>query len=206
MNAGKYLLVIVLILFSGLLGGAFMGLLGGAIASKLAQFGIVPKPFREHAVAWKGFEIVDNRGKQRVLLDKYGLKFFDEEGQQSASLGDGTLSLSDNSTRSSIAVNPGGSHAISFSRVRERRPHEVILIPGPMQPNEIPKLGVYRQDGDIVWEVPGEVRCPTLTPKAITLTTVLPLAEQLSPAEKLQLIEHFARELQATAPSFQAQP
>ena len=50
------------------------------------------------------------------------------------------------------------------------------------------------------------IRCPTLAPESINLTTVLPLAEQLSPAEKLQLIEHFARELQATAPSFQAQP
>jgi hypothetical protein len=206
MNAGKYLLVLVLILFSGLLGGAFMGLLGGAIASKLAQFGIVPKPFREHAIAWKGFEVVANRGKQRVLLDKYGLKFFDEEGQQLASLSGGTLALSDNSTRSSITVNPGGSYAIGFSRATTSRSHvEFPVLYGP-QPGEVPKLGVYRQDGDIVWEVPGEVRCPTVAPESITLTTVLPLAEQLSPAEKLQLIEYFARELQATAPSFQAQP
>jgi hypothetical protein len=206
MNAGKYLLVLILILLSGLLGGAFMGLLGGAIASKFAQFGIVPKPFREHAVAWKGFEVVDNRGKQRVLLDKYGLKFFDEEGQQLASLRGGTLSLSDTSMQSSITVNPGGSSAIGFSRATTSRPHvEFPIFYGP-QPGEVPKLGVYRQDGDIVWEVPGEVRCPTLAPEAVTLTTVLPLAEQLSPAEKLQLIEHFARELQATTLSFQAQP
>ena len=206
MNAGKYLLVIVFILFSGLLGGAFIGLFGGAIASKLAQFGIVPKPFREHAVAWKGFEVVDNRGKHRVLLDKYGLKFFDEEGQQFVSLDGGTLSLSDKSTQSSITVNPGGSYAIGFSRATKPRSHVEFSIRYGPQPGEIPKLGVYRQDGDIVWEVPGEVRCPTLTPEAITLTTVLPLAEQLSPAEKLQLIEHFAGELRTTTPYLQAQP
>jgi hypothetical protein len=204
MNAGKYLLVIVLVLFSGLLGGVFMGLFGGAIASTLAQFGIVPKPFRAHAVAWKGFEVIDSRGKLRVLLDKHGLKFFDEEGEQFTSLDGGTLSLSDKSTQSSITMTPGGSHAIGFSRATKPRSHIEFFTPYRLQPGEIPKLGVYRQDGIVVWEVPGEVQCPTLTPEAINLETILPLAAQLSPAEKLRLIEHFARELW-TAPLFQEQ-
>jgi hypothetical protein len=72
MRVSRYLLVIVLILISGLIGGAFMGMLGGAVASQLAHYGIVPKPFREHAVAWKGFAVVDKQGKQRVLHDLEG--------------------------------------------------------------------------------------------------------------------------------------
>ena len=198
MNAGKYLLVIVFILFAGLLGGAFMGLFGGAIGSELAQFGLVPKPFREHAIAWKGLEIVDNRGKQRALLDKYGLTFFDEDGEETAKLGGGTLSLDDRSTNSRVTVSPGGTHVIEFSRVTEHRSPQVFMMAPELRPDEMPKLGIYHQDGKVVWEVPGEVRCPTLTPEAVTLTTVLPLVEQLNSTEKLQLIEHVARELSTT--------
>jgi hypothetical protein len=197
MTAGKYLLVLVFILLSGLLGGAFMGLFGGAIASQLAQFGIVPKPFREHAVAWKGFEVVDTRGKQRVLLDKYGLQFFDEKGQQFATLSSGMLSLG--GRQSNITVTSGGSHAISFSRITGPHSHVEFLSQPELRllPDEIPKLGVYRQDGRVVWEVPGAVKCPTLAPEAINLGTLLPLVGRLSPTEKLQLIEQLARELSA---------
>lgn len=197
MNAGKYLVVIVFILLAGLLGGAFMGLFGGAIGSELAQLGLVPKPFREHAIAWKGFEVVDTRGKHRVLLDKYGLTFFDEEGEEIAKLGGGTLFLSDSSTNSRVTVSPGGSHVIRFSRATDRRAPEIFIAAPLLQFNEIPKLGIYNQDGKVVWEVPGEVRCPTPVPEAVILTTILPLAEQLSSTEKLQLIEQIARELSA---------
>lgn len=147
MNSARYGLV--------LLGAAVMGFLGGAAASQLGQRGILPRfllPQNLHVQ--KGFEIIDNQGRCRVLLDKNGLTFLGDDGGWLVTLNaqGPELKLYHVSTNSSVQLTPSGPYVVRFAQSEAR--HTYVRFPKQPAGVSVPKLGVAIKDGKVVWEVP----------------------------------------------------
>ena len=147
MSKARYGLVLIVV--------ALTGLIGGAGASQLGQWGVLPRFLLPRSVqVQKGFEIVDNQGKRRVLLDTNGLTFFgdDGEGQVRLSAQRPDLTLYDVSTNSSVQLNPYGPYVIRFAQSAAH--HSCVPLPEQPPGVSVPKLGIALKDGQVIWEVP----------------------------------------------------
>lgn len=148
MSNRHYGLVLVMALIVGLLGGA----LSGPIAESLLPQKLLPKYLR----ARRGFEIIDKRGKLSVRLDKEGLAFFDENGEQSTLLNQQGVSFTfaNEGLYSRVQLSPTNPCIISFTQNPPYESGAVLLGPGGLQPEEVPKLGCGIKDGKVLWTVP----------------------------------------------------
>ena len=131
------------------------GFSGGAVASQLAHLRLFPHFLLPRSVqTQKGFEIVDNQGKRRVLLDKASLTFFGDDGEWQVTLNarGPELKLYHLNTNSSVQLNPYGPYVIRFAQSEAR--HTYVRLPEQPAGSSVPKLGVAIKDGKVIWEVP----------------------------------------------------
>lgn len=147
MNSARYGLVLI--------GAAMTGFLGGAAAGQLGQRGILPRVLLpKNLQVQKGFEIIDNQGKRRVLLDKNSLTFLGDDGEWLVTLNahGPELKLYDVNTNSSVQVSPYGPYVLRFAQSAAR--HTYVQFPKQPAGISVPKLGVAIKDGEVIWEVP----------------------------------------------------
>lgn len=128
---------------------------GGAAASQLGQRGILPRfLLPKYLQVQKGFEIIDNQGKRRVLLDKAGLTFLGDDGEWQVTLNaqGPELKLYHLNTNSSVQLSPYGSYVLRFAQSEAR--HTYVQFPRQSEGVSVPKLGIAIKDGKVIWEVP----------------------------------------------------
>jgi hypothetical protein len=138
-----------------LIGAVVLGFLGGALASQLGQRSILSRLLLpKNLQVQKGFEIIDNQGKRRVLLDKNGLTFLGDDGEWLVTLNaqGPELKLYHVNTNSSVQVSPYGPYILRFAQSAAR--HTYVQFPQAPAGVSVPKLGVAIKDGEVIWEVP----------------------------------------------------
>jgi hypothetical protein len=151
---------VMVALMAGWIGGTLSGQIGQWQLSPhmlLAQWGILPYALLPaYEQAKKGFEVIDNKGKRRVLLDKFGLTFFSEDEQPQVTLNTQGpfLTLYEQNTKSVVQVSPSGPCVVRFTQSAEARFETLPLVTLPGGP----KLGCGEKDGQRLWTVPIEER------------------------------------------------
>jgi len=144
MSTAQYGLVLIVALIAGCIGR-----IG---SSHLAYRGLWPHILLPEKVqVRKGlFEIIDNKSKRRMWLDKQRLVFFDDRREPYEVLTTSTLKLYDVSTHRSVEVGFGRP----VVRVGQSEVHHTqIGIPGPLS-EDSGQLGVYVKNGEVLWKVP----------------------------------------------------
>ncbi len=139
-----------------LIAAALMGFLGGIAANQLGQRGVMPRLLIPKNIrVQKGFEIVDQDGKRRAVLDKNALVFLGTDAEWRTKLGadSSELLLYDIYTQSSVKVSPSEPYVIRFTQSEAR--HFPAFGIGPMvEMGAARKLGIAIKDGQVIWEVP----------------------------------------------------
>lgn len=146
-----------------LISAALMGFLGGITANQLGQRGVMPRLLIPKNIrVQKGFEIVDQDGKRRAVLDNNALVFLGADAEWRTKLGadNSELLLYDSNTHSSVKVSPFEPYVIRFTQSAARHSPSFGIGAGigevgpAAEMNATPKLGIAIKDGQVIWTVP----------------------------------------------------
>lgn len=148
MSTGRYSLLLVV--------AFIVGLLGGALSSPLVEYLLPQKLLPKYMRARRGFEIIDKHGKLSVRLDKEGLAFFDDNGEQSTLLSPHGVSFVFNTQDfyRSVQIDPTNPCLLTFTQNPPAGFSAVLPSADWFQPQRVPKLGCGTKDGKVIWEVP----------------------------------------------------
>lgn len=133
-----------------------VGLIGGIVSGPLGEHILPQKLLPKYMRARSGFEIIDKHGKLHVRLDKEGLAFFGEDGEQITALSPHGVSFvfNDPHLYRSLQISPTNPCIVSFTQHTPRGVGAASFGAEVLQPGRVPKLGCGMKDGKVMWEVP----------------------------------------------------